>query len=82
MFLQLSKTAITDAGLRDLSGMRSLRGLYLDNTKITDAGLQHVFQLRDLEVLGVDSTNVTEGGRSALLGPLPKLKFHSLKTGP
>jgi hypothetical protein len=37
--LQLDGAAITDAGLRNLSGLKNLEVLSLNRTRISDAGL-------------------------------------------
>ncbi|MGY8771548.1 MAG: protein kinase domain-containing protein, partial [Pirellulales bacterium] len=41
IYVSLSDTQITDAGLENLKVLTSLDTLYLDNTQITDAGLKH-----------------------------------------
>lgn len=37
--LNLSFTAVTDRGMKELAGLSSLKSLNLDNRQITDAGL-------------------------------------------
>jgi hypothetical protein len=37
--LYLDKTAVTDAGLKDLASLKTLRSLGLVETKVTDAGV-------------------------------------------
>jgi Leucine-rich repeat (LRR) protein len=60
--LSLSQTAITDAGLRSLAGLSSLRSLNLQGTKVTDAGLAHLGAVKGLAELNLAGTNVTGKG--------------------
>ncbi len=62
---------MTDAGLKELAGLKSLQTLDLRNTQVTDAGLKELAGLKSLQKLDLDSTQVTDaglkdaGGRSA-----------------
>jgi hypothetical protein len=40
--LHLGSTQITDAGLKELAGLKSLHSLELFNTPVTDAGLKEL----------------------------------------
>jgi hypothetical protein len=60
--LDLGETAVTDAGLPTLAGMRALRRLHLDRTSITDAGLAHLAGLTNLESLNLHGTAITDAG--------------------
>ena len=68
--LELSGTAISDAGLKHLAGLKNLTRLGLISTKITDAGLKEVVGLQNLEVIRVGNTAITDAG----LKDLAKLK--------
>lgn len=43
-------TKVTDAGLRDLAALKSLRRLYLGDTPVTNAGLKELAALKSLQV--------------------------------
>lgn len=60
--LDLGTTAVTDAGLAQLSAMTQLRMLSLDETAVTDAGLAHLAPLRRLNSLNLHTTRVTDAG--------------------
>jgi hypothetical protein len=64
--LDLSSTAITDEGLRHLSGLSSLLFLCLDYTQISDRGVAYLRDLPCLNTLYVDGTNVTNEGLRSL----------------
>lgn len=57
--LNLSKTALTDAGLAKLAGMRSLERLRLDGTAVGDAGVRALGALPKLESINLIGTKVT-----------------------
>ena len=61
-------TNVTDAGLAHLTGMDSLKKLYLNYTKITDAGLAHLKDLKNLEWLELRNTRITDAGLAHLKG--------------
>ncbi len=44
-------TSLTDTGLKELAGLRSLRSLNLWCTEVTDAGLKELAGLRELQIL-------------------------------
>jgi hypothetical protein len=60
--IDLHKTAITDADLARLEGLKSLRVLNLYGTKITDAGVQSLSNLTSLQTLYLNGTGVTDAG--------------------
>ncbi len=66
--VELSRTKVTDAGLKHLAGLKQLRTLYLDHTKVTDAGLKHLSGLRQLQWLHLGHTQVTDAGLKHLAG--------------
>ncbi len=71
--LDLSRTAVTDAGLARLADFRRLVRLRLDNTSLGDEALVHVARLGQLEVLNLYGTNVGDAGL-ARLAELSKLR--------
>jgi uncharacterized membrane protein len=72
-WLDLGETAVSDAGLAQLSTMSELRRLQLDRTAVTDAGLAALAPLARLESLNLFGTAVTDGGLVALEA-LPRLR--------
>jgi hypothetical protein len=64
---------LTDAGLRELTALKNLRGLYLFYAPITDAGLKHIAALSDLQALDLSNSQVTGPGLKELAG-LKKLQ--------
>lgn len=73
VWLDLSRTAITDAGLKPLARMPNLQHLDLRETAVGDAGLEALAALRNLQTLGLYGTGVTDAGLPALQR-LPGLK--------
>jgi uncharacterized membrane protein/YHS domain-containing protein len=73
VWLDLSGTGVTDAGLVEVRKMPHLKRLYLQRTAVTDAGLSHLSELRDLEYINLYGTTVTDAGLSSLKA-LPRLK--------
>lgn len=63
---------ITDAGLKHLAHIKSLRALSLAGNKITDRGLEAIARPRNLEELCLDDTEITDAGIRHLAG-LPRL---------
>ena len=43
---------MTDAGLKELAGLKSLQTLNLTNTQVTDAGLKELAELKSLQIAG------------------------------
>ncbi len=64
--MDLAKTKVTDAGLKNLAAFKNLKELHLEGTGISDAGLDHLKNLTSLEYLNLYNTKVTDAG-------LPKL---------
>jgi internalin A len=64
---------ITDAKLRELSGLTSLRSINLNRSKITDKGLAILAKLPHLESLNVGGTRITDAG-AKILGTMSSLK--------
>jgi internalin A len=66
--LYLIRTKMTDAGLKELAGLKSLHALYLGGTRVTDAGLKELAGLTSLRTLDVRGTQVTDAGLKELAG--------------
>ena len=62
---------MTDAGLKELAGLKSLQALNLGDTQVTDAGLKELAGLKSLQLLDLDDTKVTEAGVAAWQKDLP-----------
>jgi hypothetical protein len=74
--LFLTRTKISDRGLRTVSALRWLRKLYLDQTAITDEGLLHLESLSNLHYLNLDDCrNITDQGVARLQKALPKCQI-------
>ena len=89
-FLSIDGTPTSDAGLKTIGGLKSLKQLHLNarqngdasepesrRPRITDAGMAHLTGLDLLEELRLDGTRVSDAGL-ALLPDLPDLTFLSL----
>lgn len=72
-WIDLSGTAVTDAGLEVLAGMPHLTRLSLRETAVTDAGLRHLAGLQYLSHLNLYGTSVTDAGLDHL-AQLPGLR--------
>ena len=69
--LNLWDTGVTDAGLKDLAGLKSLQSLALGGTPVTDAGLKELAGLTSLQSLYLYDTKVTDAGVAELQKALP-----------
>jgi internalin A len=72
--LNLSQTAITDAGLKPIASLPNLRNLILP-VSITDAGLVHLKGLRNLKILLLNGTKVTDAGLRDIQQALPRARI-------
>jgi internalin A len=73
--VDLDRTKVTDAALKELKELKSLRKLDLTNTKVTDAALKELKELKSLEVLFLTGTKVTDAGVKELQAARPGLKI-------
>lgn len=71
----LCDSAITDAGIRDLSSVTRLRAVDLSGTAITDASVSVLAQLPNLEHLDIDGTKISSSGRKKLRRERPGLSL-------
>ena len=73
--LNLSGTQVTDAGLKELAGLKNLHTLNLNFTPVTDAGLKELADLKNLHTLDLSFTAVTDAGLAELQKALPACKI-------
>ncbi|MBL0743532.1 c-type cytochrome domain-containing protein [Chryseolinea lacunae] len=73
VWLNLSRSKITDEGLKTVAQLSGIRQLQLEYTAVGDAGLNHLTSLEQLRLLNVVGTKVTDAG-VASLSPLTNLK--------
>lgn len=73
VWLNASRTALTDAAGRDLGALPQLRRLSLANTKLGDKGFGELMSLKQLEYLNAYGTQMTDDGL-AMVASLPKLQ--------
>lgn len=72
--LDLSNTAVTEAGMASLTLLGRLAELNLEGTALDDAGLAHIAEIPALARLYIGDTDVTDAGLM-LLSRMPKLSF-------
>jgi hypothetical protein len=63
---------VTDAGLRELVGLKNLTGLNLEGLAVTDKGLQKLTVLRKLRGINARGTEVTASGAAKFRKVLPR----------
>jgi len=68
VWLNLSRTSVTDSGLSSLVGLGELRRLHLAQTEVGDDGLASVGALGKLEYLNLFGSKVTDAGLEHLAG--------------
>jgi hypothetical protein len=66
--VRLGEANVTDAGLKELAGLKQLRHLELSFTQVTDAGLKLLARLKHLRELDLRNTRVTNAGLKELAG--------------
>jgi hypothetical protein len=67
--VNLFRTKVTDADLKELAALKSLTSLNLHDTKVTDAGLKELVPLKNLSFLSLGRTEVTDAGLKELEVP-------------
>lgn len=60
--LELWDKTVTNADLKELAALKTLRSLSLFGTKVTDAGLKELSELESLRSLALYGTKVTDAG--------------------
>lgn len=73
VWLNVSRTNLTDAGARSVAALTQLRRLNVANTKLTDKGFGELFALKGLEHLNAYGTELGDDGL-AMMASLPKLR--------
>lgn len=73
--LYLGSSKVTDAGLKELDGLKNLTVLSLGETKVTDVGLKELAAHKELTSLNLFRTKVTDVGVTDLQKALPKCKI-------
>jgi uncharacterized membrane protein len=68
LWLDVSGTQITDAGLATVGKFPNLTRLHLNRTAITDAGITHLARLSHLESVNLYGTKITDAGLASLSG--------------
>ena len=63
---------MTDAGLKELAGLKSLQELNISATEVTDTGLKELAGLKNLQTLTMWGTKATAAGVAELRKELPK----------
>jgi hypothetical protein len=66
---------VTDAGLKELARLKSLKELSLFKTHVTDAGLKELAGLMSLQFLDLRKTKVTDAGLRELHKALPECEI-------
>jgi hypothetical protein len=69
--LDLSATAVTDVGLKELAPLKNLTRLYLDKTKLNGAGLKYLASFPNLTIVYLRETHVTDASIKELQKALP-----------
>jgi len=75
--LSLSKQ-LTDAGMAEIAGLTSLKGLYLNESRLTNAGLAHLARLTSLQELALGGGRMNNAAL-AHLAKLPSLSYLMLQ---
>jgi YHS domain-containing protein len=73
VWLNVSRTAVSDAGARHLATLTQLRRLHVANTRLSDAGIAELAPLQHLEYLNAYGTALSDDGLQKLVA-LPKLE--------
>jgi mono/diheme cytochrome c family protein len=81
LWVDLSRSQITDAAADTLAKMTNLERLHLENTKITDAGIAKLAALPNLEYLNIYGTKTTDGGIAKLATAKDLKKLFVWETG-
>jgi hypothetical protein len=66
---------VTNAGLKELTQLKSLTYLDVNGTKVTDEGVQELAALKNLTYLNLNGTKVTDEGRKELQKALPNCRI-------
>src|SRR3954454_15679035 len=78
--LRLSFSGVTDAGLKELAGFKSLRALFLSSTGVTGPGLKELAALPDLRQLELSYNPQVTGVGLKELAALKSLQLLQLRS--
>jgi uncharacterized membrane protein/mono/diheme cytochrome c family protein len=81
LWLDVSGTQITDAGLAAMEKFPNLTRLHLNRTAITDTGVTHLARLSRLEYLNLYGTKITDAGLTSLTGLTSLRALYVWQTG-
>ncbi len=81
LWVDLSRSQVTDAAAETLAKMTNLERLHLENTKFTDAGIAKLGALPNLEYLNLYGTKTTDGGIAQLASAKDLKKLFVWETG-
>jgi hypothetical protein len=81
VWVDLSRSQVTDASAETLAKMINLERLHLENTKVSDAGIAKLATLSHLEYLNLYGTKTTDGGIAKLAGAKELKKLFVWQTG-
>ncbi|MDB6005062.1 MAG: hypothetical protein JWR15_2049 [Prosthecobacter sp.] len=81
LWVDLSRSQVTDASADTLAKMVNLERLHLEGTKFTDAGLAKLGALPNLEYLNIYGTKTTDGGIAKLASAKDLKKLFVWETG-
>lgn len=81
VWVDLSRSQITDAAADTLAKMTALERLHLENTKVSDAGLAKLAGLQNLEYLNLYGDKITDAGIAHLASAKGLKKLFVWQTG-
>lgn len=81
LWVDLSRSQVTDAAADTLAKMTNLERLHLENTKVSDASLAKLAALTNLEYLNLYGTKTTDGGIAQLAAAKGLKKLYVWETG-
>ena len=81
VWVDLSRSQVTDGAADTLAKMTNLNRLHLENTKVTDAALAKLSGLQKLEYLNLYGTKTTDGGIAPLAAAKALKKLFVWQTG-
>jgi internalin A len=64
--LNLFQSNVTDSGLKELAGLKSMQALNLHDARVTDAGVKELAGLENLQSLNLGFTKITDSGLKEL----------------
>ena len=74
--VDLARTKVTDAGLKELKDFKQLTSLDVSFTRVTATGLKELKDLKQLTSLNLNNTKVTDDGVADLQKALPDCKIN------